>query len=257
MARVFLSHSSRDNASAGRIKDWLEQQGFEAPFLDFDKHSGIPPGATWEKTRYPEIERSHALLVLQSTNWNSSRWCFAEFTQAYALGKPIFQVIESADGDPGPSIARDLQVLDLRQEREAGLEQLRAQLAAIALSAQGGFPWDGNRPPYPGLLAFQEEDAAIYFGRDDEIRHLIERLTARRTLGGARLVVLLGDSGSGKSSLLRSGLLPRLRRSGRGVVGGATIPAPEPTVPGTGPGPGSCRSSRSRLEGCVPLPAGG
>jgi WD40 repeat protein len=216
MTCVFLSHSSRDNASAGRIKAWLEQQGFEAPFLDFDKHSGIPPGANWEKTLYREIERSQALLILQSTNWNASRWCFAEFTQARALGKPIFQVIESADGDAGPPIAPELQVLDLRQERESGLEQLKTQLEAIALSTQGGFPWDVTRAPYPGLLAFEEEDAPIYFGRHDDIRHLIERLRARRTLGGARLLVLLGASGSGKSSLLRAGVLPRLRRSGRG-----------------------------------------
>jgi hypothetical protein len=153
---------------------WLEQQGFEAPFLDFDKHAGIPPGADWEKTLYREIERSQALLIPQ--------------------------------------------VLDLRGERESGLEQLRQQLAAIALMAQGGFPWHGTRPPYPGLLAFEQDDAPIYFGRDDDIRHLIERITARRTLGGARLLVLLGASGSGKSSLLRAGVLPRLRRSGRGWV---------------------------------------
>jgi len=216
MARVFLSHSSRDNASAGRIKAWLERQGFEAPFLDFDKHIGIPPGADWEKTLYREIDQSQALLIIQSANWSASKWCFAEFTQARALGKPIFQVIESADGDPGPTTAANLQVLDLRKEREAGLEQLKTQLAALALTSQGGFPWDCSRPPYPGLPAFEEEDAAIYFGRHDDIRHLIERLTARRTLGGARLLVLLGASGSGKSSLLRAGVLPRLRRSGRG-----------------------------------------
>ncbi len=216
MARVFLSHSSRDNASAGRIKAWLEQQGFQAPFLDFDKHIGIPPGADWEKTLYREINQSQALLILQSANWSASKWCFAEFTQARALGKPIFQVIESAGTDPGEFIAPNLQTLDLRQEREAGLEQLKTQLAALALSAQGGFPWDGTRPPYPGLFAFEEEDAPIYFGRDAESLHLIERLRARRTLGGARLLVLLGASGSGKSSLLRAGVLPRLRRSGRG-----------------------------------------
>jgi hypothetical protein len=216
MARVFLSHSSRDNSSAGRMKAWLEQQGFEAPFLDFDKDSGIAPGADWQKTLFREIERSQAMLILQSANWSASKWCFAEFQQASALGKPIFQVIESADGDAGPTIAPDLQVLDLRQEREAGLEQLKKQLVEIALTAQSGFPWDGTRPPYPGLLAFEEEDAPIYFGRDDDIRHLIERLTARRTLGGARLLVLLGASGSGKSSLLRAGVLPRLGRSGQG-----------------------------------------
>jgi hypothetical protein len=36
-----------------------------------------------------------------------------------------------------------------------------------------------------------EEDAAIYFGRDDDIRRLIERLDARRAQGGARLVATL------------------------------------------------------------------
>jgi WD40 repeat protein len=216
MARVFLSHSSRDNVSAGRMKAWLEQQGFYAPFLDIDKHSGIPPGADWEKSLYREIECSQALLILQSANWSASKWCDREFTCARFLGKPIFQVIESADGDAGLPIAPDLQVLDLRQEREAGFGQLRKQLEAIALSSQGGFPWDGTRPPYPGLFAFEEEDAPIYFGRDAESLHLIERFRARRTLGGARLLVLLGASGSGKSSLLRAGVIPRLRRSGRG-----------------------------------------
>ena len=218
MARVFLSHSSRDNASAGRMKAWLVLQGFEAPFLDFDKDNGIPPGADWERTLYREIERSQAILILLSANWSASKWCDREFTCARYLGKPIFQVMETADGGPGQSPAPDLQVIDLRLERQAGLEQLKKQLVEIALTAQGGFPWDGTRPPYPGLLAFEQEDAPIYFGRDEEILHLIERLTARRTLGGARLLVLLGASGSGKSSLLRAGVLPRLRRSGQGWV---------------------------------------
>jgi len=73
MSSVFLSHSSRDNASAGRMKAWLEQQGFEAPFLDFDKDVGIPPGADWEKTLYRKIELSQALLILQSANWSASK----------------------------------------------------------------------------------------------------------------------------------------------------------------------------------------
>ena len=60
MARVFISHSSRDNEPAARIKAWLSEQGFETPFLDYDKHAGIPPGADWEKTLYREIERSLA-----------------------------------------------------------------------------------------------------------------------------------------------------------------------------------------------------
>jgi hypothetical protein len=216
MARVFISHSSRDNESAARIKAWLSEQGFETPFLDYDKHAGIPPGADWEKTLYREIERSEAIIIIQTPNWLDSKWCFAEFTQARALGKSIFPIIETPTGDT--LISPDIQALDLRKDREGGLEQLSRQLTQIALDAQGGFTWDASRPPYPGLLAFQEEDAAIYFGRDDDIRRLIERLNARRAQGGTKLIALLGASGSGKSSLLRAGVIPRLKRAGRNWV---------------------------------------
>jgi len=85
----------------------------------------------------------------------------------------------------------------------------------LALYRQGGFAWDPRRPPFPGLMAFEAEDAAVYFGRDQEIAALVERLTMGRTYGGPSLLVLLGDSGSGKSSLLRAGLLPRLAHGGR------------------------------------------
>jgi hypothetical protein len=115
-------------------------------------------------------------------------------------------------------ISPDIQALDLCRDREGGLERLARQLTQIALDAQGGFQWDATRPPYPGLLAFQEEDAAIYFGRDDDIRRLIERLNARRAQGGAKLIALLGASGSGKSSLLRAGAIPRLKRDGRNWI---------------------------------------
>lgn len=39
------------------MKTWLQEQGFAAPFLDFDKHAGIPPRADWEKTLYPALVR--------------------------------------------------------------------------------------------------------------------------------------------------------------------------------------------------------
>ena len=225
MARVFISHSSRDNESAEQIKNWLKKQGFETPFLDYDKHAGIPPGADWEKTLYREIEHSEAVIIIQTPNWLESKWCFAEFTQARALGKSIFPIIETPSG--GTLISSDIQVLDLHTDREGGLEQLSHQLTQIALDAQGGFGWDSSRAPYPGLLAFQEEDAALYFGRDDDIRRLIERLDARRAQGGSKLIALLGASGSGKSSLLRAGVIPRIKRAASNWV---VLPVIRPQV---------------------------
>ena len=225
MARVFISHSSRDQAAAVEMKAWLEREGFEAPFLDVDKHSGIPPGADWERTLYREIECSQALILLQSPNWEQSRWCFAEYAQARALGKPIFQLIIAVESSQQPPIAVDLQRLNLTSDRVGALAQLKRELSLLALQGQGGFTWSAARSPFPGLLAFEAADAAIYFGRGPEIRGLIERLTARRTVGGPHLLVLLGASGSGKSSLVRAGVIPRLQRSGQGWL---TLPPLRP-----------------------------
>lgn len=220
MAKVFLSHSSRDNEAALRLKSWLDEQGLTPAFLDFDRSDGIPPGANWEKTLYRNIRDCQALLILQSPNWSASRWCFAEFIQARVLGKPIFQVVDSDAGAVERPIAADLQRLDLRSDRAAGLEQLKRQLVEIALQDQGGFPWpppaEPDRSPFPGLMWFEAEDAAVFFGRDDDWRAVIERLRGMgRKQVGSRLLVLQGASGSGKSSLLRAGVLPRLRRAGR------------------------------------------
>ena len=74
------------------------------------------------------------------------------------------------------------------------------------------FDWDGSRPPYPGLLAFQEEDAAIFFGRDAEISNGLDVLCRQQRFGGTRMILFLGASGSGKSSLVRTGIVPRLRQ---------------------------------------------
>lgn len=70
---------------------------------------------------------------------------------------------------------------------------------------------DGDAPnPYRGLRAFGEDDAHRFFGRE---RH-VERLLARLGYAGpkGRFAVVVGPSGSGKSSVVRAGLIPALRR---------------------------------------------
>jgi WD40 repeat protein len=207
MSRIFISHSSEDREQSTRLLAWLHSQGFISTFLDFDKHRGIEPGADWERTLYREISSAQAVILILTKNWFASKWCFAEFTQARALGKIIFPLVESPAGET--FVSSDIQQLDLIKDREGGLERLLARLRQID---PHDFLWDPTRPPYPGLLAFDEADAAVYFGRDDDIRRLIERLNARRAQGGEKLVVVLGASGSGKSSLLRAGAVPRLKR---------------------------------------------
>src|SRR5581483_3832383 len=216
MARIFISHSSRDEEQAARLLKWLHAQAFTETFLDFDKHAGLAPGSDWERTLYREIARAEAVILFLTTNWFESKWCFAEFAQARALGKAIFPIIESPTGET--FVAPDIQALDLIKDRDGGLQRLGSELNRIVLNARGGFGWDNTRPVFPGLLAFDEADASIYFGRDDDIRRVIERLNARRAQGGAKLVVLLGASGAGKSSLLRAGVHPRLKRDPRNWI---------------------------------------
>ncbi|MGW3566557.1 nSTAND1 domain-containing NTPase [Streptomyces sp. NPDC000941] len=60
-------------------------------------------------------------------------------------------------------------------------------------------------PPYRGLARFEPDDTALFFGRDQLIHDLLH-LT-----GHHRITAVVGASGSGKSSLLRAGLIPRLR----------------------------------------------
>ena len=68
--------------------------------------------------------------------------------------------------------------------------------------------------PYPGLEAFTPEQAPIYFGRGREIDQLLKQFGDPKV----RFVAVVGVSGSGKSSLVKAGLLPRLRT---GIIGNA------------------------------------
>jgi WD40 repeat protein len=66
--------------------------------------------------------------------------------------------------------------------------------------------------PYRGLSAFEEQDAAFFFGREAATTELLTRMS--RQLQGPGLLVVSGVSGAGKSSLLRAGVLPRIRGAG-------------------------------------------
>ncbi|QTR49486.1 nSTAND1 domain-containing NTPase [Candidatus Thiothrix anitrata] len=68
-------------------------------------------------------------------------------------------------------------------------------------------PYPPDHPPYKGLLTFTQADREFFFGRDGMIQQLLDKLST------SRFVPLLGASGSGKSSLVLAGLLPKLPES--------------------------------------------
>jgi WD40 repeat protein len=212
MTAIFISHSSADHEAAARMKSWLESQGHNSLFLDFDPAAGIRAGASWEQTLYRKLRQCQAVIALVSPQWVASRWCFAEMVQARERGKAIFVVkveeVNTADLFP------DIQHIDLTARPEEGYERLRMGLLERGLDPLDVFDWSARRPPYPGLLAFEEEDAAIFFGRGEALAKSLEALDALRRQSGEvpRFVLMLGASGSGKSSLARAGILPRLKK---------------------------------------------
>jgi tetratricopeptide (TPR) repeat protein len=92
---------------------------------------------------------------------------------------------------------------------------LRQWLARRGFVAKGA-TWDRARlgSPYPGLAAFDETRQGVFFGRslavDQAIRRLREIEASEAEASRAPFLLLIGASGSGKSSLLRAGLAPRL-----------------------------------------------
>lgn len=210
MPAVFISHSSLDTVFAAEIKAWLSELGYENVFLDFDKESGLGAGRDWARQLYDEVARCHVVVVIATPNWAASRWCFAEAQQALALGKVVLPIV-SLQGqlrNLGPELDRTHAVV----WDDSGRSMVAARLREIANEIARGYKWDGKRPPWPGIVSFDERDAAIFFGRDQEILDVVQRLEAKRSLGGAPLTLLAGASGSGKSSLLKAGVVPYLAR---------------------------------------------
>jgi len=84
-----------------------------------------------------------------------------------------------------------------------------------------------RRNPYKGLRSFTEADAADFFGREALVEQLLTRLQ-----DGTRLIALVGPSGSGKSSAIGAGVIPRLRE---GAIPGSEHWIIAQMVPGANP----------------------
>ena len=78
--------------------------------------------------------------------------------------------------------------------------------ASDSPAVSGDLVWSGC--PYLGLVPFEERDARVFYGRGELADQLVRRLAER--LDGTGMLLVAGESGAGKSSLLRAGLMPRL-----------------------------------------------
>jgi len=115
-------------------------------------------------------------------------------------------------GDVAPGIEPALAaIVDRLVERDPRLRFSSADALLVALEDSAAPPATAGAPegnPYRGLAAFEAAHAGVFFGRRIEIRELIDRVRLDP------FVVVGGDSGTGKSSLCRAGVLPWLAEHG-------------------------------------------
>jgi WD40 repeat protein len=220
MADIFISHSSNDNEVAAAIGERIKR---ERPTwsLFYDKDN-IRAGQRWQERLREELTSCRVVLALLSRSWLDSHWCFAETVTGTFRGKDVVGIetedLTSDDLARAPPILHERQRVRLRDGDDRAWQEILEALDRSGLDPNEWFPIPPNAGPYPGLIAFDEKDAGVFFGRKQEITEYLGILDTLRGPDRSQVIVISGASGCGKSSLLRAGLIPRLRRKPDWVV---------------------------------------
>jgi formylglycine-generating enzyme required for sulfatase activity len=243
---VFFSYAHADEALRDELARHLrlmERQGIIAGWHD----RRIPPGGEWAGAIDAHLQRAQIILLLVSADFLASDYCFnLEVQQAMArhdAGEarviPVimrqcdwhsapFGMLQALPTDGRPIVNwpdRDEAFLNVARGIRAVAEQMQvlpirvfplpSDDASVRNRDDGGAP---QRPgsPYPGLRPFRTDESQIFFGRARETDALIARLRD----SDCRFLAVVGTSGTGRSSLVYAGVLPRLQENA--VDGSAT-----------------------------------
>jgi formylglycine-generating enzyme required for sulfatase activity len=170
----------RQTKSSGRPSVWLYQRT-QAPAPSFDDPEYEDKYRQWQKVQvfFKALVAEDGSLIAGVNHYQAPDEFRRQFEQH--LRDRLTKVLQESSG-PGPAVS-----LAPEHERKESNQ------------------WTGT--PYPGLEAFKPEQAPIFFGRGAEVDQLLEVLRH----SDIRFVGVVGASGSGKSSLVAAGLIPRLR----------------------------------------------
>jgi hypothetical protein len=213
--RVFLSHAALDDVTRLRA---------DLALRDFIVQDDTSSEAQEEQIRQA-IRAAQVVLLLLTPHSRSSAAVQEHLRIAQLYRRRIICLWAQGEAlhDLLPAGAQQATILDARISRYTqALDELvltveREQRGAP--TAETPFPDLDFEPrnPYKGLHAFTREDRADFFGRQALVQELLARLREQMTgpaspqSAGARFLAVVGPSGSGKSSVVMAGLLPRLQ----------------------------------------------
>ncbi len=212
---VFLSYHWRDHAHVEALATRLRKQNLTV-FLD---RWYLTPGQSWPKKLETELARCRAVAVCigqgEMGPWQQREQCLALERQVAAERRgqifPVIPVLLPGAEPPLGFLSQNTWV-DFRARVDDPV-LLHTLANAIHGKPPGPDAQDTVRNtvatmcPYRGLLYFREEDAPFFFGREVAITQLASAVQQHS------LVAVVGASGSGKSSVVRAGLVPELRKS--------------------------------------------
>src|SRR5512144_1598678 len=203
---VFLSYSRADQTMVERVAQALHANGLRV-FLD---RWYLTPGRSWPEALEDALASCRAVAILLGPDglgpWQQREQYKALDRQTKEPAFPVIPVVCPGTKDPALGFLGLNTWIDLRSDLDCGLE-----LLAKAIRGEPAGPPEQERDPraevcpYRGLQPFREEDASFFCGREAFTTTLLKRIATN-------LIVVVGASGSGKSSVVRAGLIPALRR---------------------------------------------
>lgn len=176
--------------------------------LAANRAKGAPDLLVYRSNREPQISlRDPNKKALAEGQWNALETFWSRYFQAGGVFLSAYHGFEDLE-DFGDMLEAHLRQL-IRSRIEKGRIEAGADVRATWMQS-----------PFRGLSSYDFEHAPIFFGRGAAQLKAVEQ-TVRNANEGRAFLLVLGASGSGKSSLVRAGLLPNL--FARGVADGAGL----------------------------------
>jgi hypothetical protein len=216
---AFLSYNSQDRRAVQDLAERLGREGLDL-YLEV---SELPPGELFQKALAEGLHASKSCVVFLGPN-GLGPWQKEELQVAIdkRVRDEAFRVIPVLL--PGAERPRRGDVAHLEFLLNASWVEFLKTLddergfQSLVWGITGNKPQKPDEPyeegvcPYRGLEAFRPEDARFFFGRENLTGWLVSALRREvRAMHGVRILGVLGPSGSGKSSLVLAGLVPKLK----------------------------------------------